>query len=121
MESLRDMWNDLNELAQVGIILLVAGLLIGSIVLTWINVLGPAFNQAEYNNFNNSPQHLGAIAQQFSRDCLQIAQANDPTTKKALEQDIYQASSTVDLSKVEMPDTTRACVNSAIGDVTTNK
>jgi hypothetical protein len=118
MDTLREMWEELNDLAQVGIMLLVVGLLIGTIILAWVNVLGPAFNQAEYNTFNNSPQHLGAVAQQFSRDCLQLAQATDPTTKKALEQDIYQASSTVDLSKVEMPDTTRTCVNSAISDVT---
>jgi hypothetical protein len=121
MKSFQEMWEELNGYAQVAFMVLVAGLLIGAVILAWIDVLGPAFNQADYNNFNNSPQHLGAVAQQFSRDCLQIAQASDPTTKKAIEQDIYQAASTVDLSKVDMPDTTRACVSSAISDVTNNK
>jgi len=96
----------------------VACLLIGALVLAWVNILGPAFNQLDYNLFNNSAQHTNAVAQKFSDDCLQLAQAKDTTTKKAIEQDIYQVASTVDLTKIQMPDTTRSCVNQAIQDVT---
>lgn len=121
MGNFHDLWESLNSFAQACIALCIAGLLIGMIALIWVSVLGPGFNQAEYNTFNNSPQHLGAVAQQFSRDCLQLAQATDPVTKKALKQDIYQAASTVDLSKVDMPTTTHTCVNHAMSDVTSGK
>ncbi len=96
----------------------IACLLLGALVLAWMNILGPAFNQLDYNLFNNSAQHTNAVAQKFSDDCLQLAQARDTTTRKAIEQDIYQVSSTVDLSKIQMPDATRQCVQKAIYDVT---
>jgi hypothetical protein len=97
--------------------ILIGGLIIGAIFLVWINVLGPAFNQASYNNYNSSPQHVQAVAQKFSDDCLQLAQATDVTTKRAIEQDIYNVAATVDLRIVQMPDNTRTCVNSAIYDI----
>jgi hypothetical protein len=96
----------------------IGGLLIGFLILGWIFILGPYFNQADYNNFNNSPQHLNAVAQKFSDDCLQLSETTDVTSRKAIEQDIYQVASTVDLSRVQMPDATRSCVNQAIKDVT---
>lgn len=96
----------------------IGGLIIGGIILAWVNILGPAFNQADYNLYNNSSQHLQAVAQKFSDDCLQLAQAKDLTAKKAIEQDIYQVASTVDLNRVQMPASTRVCVNQAIYDVT---
>ncbi len=96
---------------------LVVGLLIGFLLLIWVFVLGPLFNQVEYNNYNNSPQHLQAVAQKFSDDCLQISEAKDPVTVKAIEEDIYQVASTVDLKLVQMPDTVRSCVNQALKDV----
>jgi hypothetical protein len=98
--------------------LLIGGLLLGVAVLVWIMVLGPLFNQADYNNFNNSPQHIQAVAQKFSDDCLQLAQTHDATARKAIENDIYSVAATVDLSKVQMPGTTRSCVEQAISDVT---
>ncbi|HYT33860.1 MAG TPA: hypothetical protein VEL69_02395 [Ktedonobacteraceae bacterium] len=97
---------------------LVAGFLIGFLILLWMFVLGPLFNQVEYNNYNNSPQHIQAVAQKFSDDCLQISEAKDPVTVKAIEQDIYSVAATVDLNLVHMPDATRACVDKALKDVT---
>jgi hypothetical protein len=101
--------------------LFVVGMLLGLCVLGWIYWLGPLFNQADYSNFNSSPQHLQAVSQKFSDDCLQIATTTNDTAKKALEQDIYQEASTVDLSKIAMPDSTRTCVNNAIYDVNQHK
>ena len=106
------------EVAKWVVYTFVGGLLIGGILLAWILVLGPLFNQASYNNFNNSPQHLNAVAQKFSDDCLQLSEAKDAPAKKAIEQDIYSVASTVDLHFVQMPDTTRSCVTQAIYDVT---
>ena len=90
-------------------------------ILGWIFIFGPLFNQADYNNYNNSPQHVNAIAQRFADDCQQIAQTSDPASKRAIEQDIYQMSSTVDIKSMQMPDGVRACVNHAISDVTSGK
>lgn len=98
--------------------ILIGGLVIGSIILSWVYILGPLFNQADYNIFNTSPQHVGAVAQKFSDDCRQLAETSDPVARKAIEQDIYQVASTIDLAQVQMPDTTRSCVNKAIQDVT---
>lgn len=95
----------------------IAGLIIGGIILGWITILGPAFNRADYNNFNTSPQHLQAISQRFADDCQQIAETSDPVAKKTIEQDIYQLASTVDLSHVQMPDGVRSCVTRSINDV----
>lgn len=108
-------WEDFGKWA---IRLLIIGLVIGAIVLAWVMLLGPAFNQASYNNFNNSPQHINAIAQRFGNDCLQLAETSDPVTIKAIDQDIYQASETVDVNSMDMPSGTRACVNRAIQTVT---
>lgn len=109
---------EIDDVARVWIALFIGGLLIGALILGWVYILGPAFNQASYNNFNNSPQHLNAVAQKFSDDCLQLASTTDNTSRKAIEQDIYQVASTVDVNQVQMPDTTRACVTRAIQDVT---
>lgn len=96
----------------------IAGILIGAIVLGWIFVLGPWFSQADYQQFNNSPQHINAVAQKFSDDCQQLAETSNPTARKAIENDIYQVASTVTLGMVQMPDATRMCVNQAIYDAT---
>src|SRR5258707_1029913 len=93
------------------------GLLIGFIILGWVKILGPMFNAADYNNYNNSPQHLNAVSQKFADDCQQLVETSDPVAKKAIENDIYQVASTVDLNEVQMPDTVRACVNHALQDV----
>lgn len=99
----------------------VAGCIILALILAWINIFGPLFNQADYNNFNNSAQHLNAVAGRFSTDCEQLAATSDPVARKAIEEDIYQNASTVDLNRVQMPDTTRVCVTQAITDVTKGK
>lgn len=109
---------DISDAAKWTIGIFVAGCLILAIVLAWINIFGPLFNQADYNNYNTSPQHIQAVAQKFSDDCQQLAEATDATTRKAIENDIYQLASTVDLKLVQMPDTTRSCVNQSIADVT---
>lgn len=90
-------------------------------ILGWIYIFGPLFNQADYNNYNNSPQHVNAIAQRFANDCMQIAETNDPAAKKAIEQDIYSQASTVDVKSMQMPDAVRACVDQAIQDVSSGK
>jgi len=106
------------DLSKWAVRIFIGGLVIGVIIVSWIYLLGPLFNQTDYNNFNSSPQHLQAVAQKFSDDCQQLATTTDPTSRKAIENDIYQVASTVDLSKVDMPDVTRTCVNKAIQDVT---
>lgn len=108
-------WDDFGKWA---LRIFIAGLVIGVILLGWFKILGPAFNQADYNNFNDSPQHINAIAQRFGNDCLQLAETADTTSRKAIEQDIYQASETVDVNSMDMPSGTRSCVNQAIKDVT---
>jgi hypothetical protein len=87
------------------------------LVLFWFTVFGPLFNRADYNNYNNSPQHVNAVAQRFADDCQQIAETSDPVAKKAIEQDIYQLSATVDVQSMQMPDGIRSCVNKSINDV----
>ena len=100
------------------IAIFIGGLLIGAMILGWIFMVGPALNQASYNNYNTSPQHLQAAAQEFSDDCLLLSQTKELLVRKAIEQDIDSVASTVDLSKVEMPHPTRTCVQKAIFDVT---
>ncbi len=109
---------DISIIPRAIVAVFVGGLIIGGIVLAWIFILGPAFNQASYQQFNNSPQHLNAVAQKFSDDCLQLAEAKDATSRKAIEQDIYLNASTVNVNQVDMPDTTRQCVERAIFDAT---
>lgn len=101
--------------------LLVGGLLIGLLFLAWAYLLGPLSNQVDYNNYNSSPQHINAVVSRFADDCQQLAETGDPTTQKAIEQDIYQQAAGIDLSHVQMPESTRACVNHAITDVTKGK
>jgi type II secretory pathway component PulM len=91
------------------------------LILFWFTVFGPLFNRADYNNYNSSTQHINAIVQRFADDCQQIAETNDPTAKKAIEQDIYQMASTVDVKSMQMPDGVRSCVNQAINGVTSGK
>src|SRR5579863_7143162 len=86
--QLKDIWEDLGVVAQWFIAIFAIGLIIGAIILAWTLLLGPAFNQADYSNFNSSPQHLQAVAQKFSDDCLQLSETSDPVAKKAIEQDI---------------------------------
>jgi hypothetical protein len=105
------------DVMRWAMIILVIGLIVGAIFLVWVEILGPAFNQANYQNFNSSPQHLQAVAGQFSRDCLQLDETQDVTSRKAIEQDIYQASSTVALDRIQISSTTRTCVNTAIADI----
>lgn len=107
-------FNDVVKWCVIGFLILC---LVTALILAWVNIFGPMFNQADYNNFNTSPTHLNAVAQKFSDDCVQLAQAKDSTTRKAIENDIYSVASTVVLNNVQMPDTTRSCVNSAIYDV----
>ena len=118
---MREFWEDLGAFAQGMVIVFIIGLVIGACVLGWVRILGPAFNTADYNNFNSSPQHLQAVSQKFSDDCLQLSETTDPVTKKAIEQDIYSMSSTVDLNTIVMPSGVRSCVNSAIAAVTSGK
>lgn len=106
---------------KLWVYLTLGGLAVGVMILLWITVLGPAFNQADYHNFNTSPQHLNAVTQKFADDCQQLAESHDATTRKAIEQDIYQVASTVDLNQIQMPDGTRACVKKAITDGTGGK
>lgn len=87
------------------------------LILGWFTFFGPLFNRADYNTFNNSPQHLQAVAQKFADDCQQLATTTDPVAQKAIEQDIYQVASTVDVNAVQMPDGVRACVNRSIQSV----
>lgn len=108
-------------IARLWVYLFVGGLLVGLLFIGWAYLLGPLSNRVDYNNFNSSPQHIQAVAQKFADDCEQLAQTSDPVVRKAIEQDIYQVASTVDLSQVQMPDGTRACVNHAITDVTKGK
>ncbi len=108
---------EIDDVAKAWLAVFIGGLLVGLLIVGWIFILGPLLNQAEYNNYNNSPQHLNAVAQKLSDDCLQLSQTSDPTAKKAVEQDIYQVTSTVDINQVQMPDTTRSCVMRAIHDV----
>src|SRR6266496_2082685 len=100
------------------IAIFIGGLLIGAMILGWIFMVGPALNQASYNNYNTSPQHLQAVAREFSDDCVLLSQTQELLVRKAIEQDIDSVASTVDLSKVEMPGPTRTCINNAIFDVT---
>lgn len=96
-------------------------LIVGVLILALTGVLGTLANQIQNQLFNTSQQHTGAVAQKFSDDCLQLAQVGDPVSRKAIENDIYQVASTVNLNEVHMPDTTRQCVNHAIQDVVSNK
>lgn len=93
----------------------------GVIILAVTGVFGSIGNEINNNLFNTSQEHTQAVAQRFSYDCLQLAQTSDPVAKKAIESDIYSMASTVDLKNIDMPDTTRACVNRAITDTLNNK
>src|SRR6266704_4698108 len=96
------------DLLRIGAWVFVVGLVIGFVILGWIYLLGPLFNQANYNNYNSSPQHINAVVQKAADDCQQLAQTTDKTSRKAIEQDIYQLFSGIDLSKVQMSDGTRS-------------
>jgi hypothetical protein len=113
--------DNMTSVGKLWLYIFVGGLLIGLLFLGWITILGPEFNKADYNNFNSSSQHMQAISQRFADDCQQIAETSDPVAKKAIEQDIYQISSTVELNTVQMPTGVRSCVNKAISDVTGGK
>lgn len=105
------------NIVKLWVYIFIGGLLIAGLFLGWELLLGPAFNRADYNNFNTSPQHANAVAQKFADDCQQIAMATTPLEVKAIENDIYSLASTVDLNTIQMPTSVRTCVNKAINDV----
>ncbi len=115
------MFDDMSDGAKWAAGIFVTGCVILAIVLAWFKIFGPLFNQAGYQNFNNSSQHLQAVAQKAADDCEQLAGTKDTVSRKAIEEDIYQVVSTVDLNRVQMPDGVRSCVNQAITDVTKGK
>src|SRR6266702_8008879 len=104
--------------SKAWIAVFIGGLLISAMILGWIFMVGPALSRASSNPYNTSPQHLQAVAREFSDDCVLLSQTQELLVRKAIEQDIDSVASTVDLSKVEMPQPTRTCVNEAIFDVT---
>ncbi len=99
----------------------VCALVIGVIILGLTGILGKWSNAISNDLFNTSQQHTGAVAQKFSDDCLQLSQAKSEQERLAIENDIYQVASTVDLTSITMSDTTRTCVNTAVRDVTNGK
>lgn len=98
-----------------------AGCAVLLLILGWFTIFGPLFNRAAYNSYNNSSQHVNAVAQRFADDCEQIAETSDPVAKKAIEQDIYEEASTVDVQQMQMPDGVRVCVDKALSDVSGGK
>src|SRR5258708_33926673 len=80
------------------------GLALGLLVLGRITTLGPAFNQADYNNFNSSSQHINAVAQRFADDSQQEAETTDPVASTAIEQDIYSLAATAQPPSMRLPD-----------------
>lgn len=104
------------DVVRAWVTVVVAGLLIGAIILAWVLLLGPAFNRADNNLYNTSPQHLQAVGQKFADDCVTLAQTTDQSTRMAIEQDIATLAASVDLNQVDMTPGVRACVNSALKD-----
>ena len=98
-------------------LIFIAGLVIGGIVFAWVTLLGPALSRANSHTYNTSPQHLQAVAREFSDDCVLLSQTQELLVRKAIEQDIDSVASTVDLSKVALPQPTRTCINNAIQDI----
>lgn len=96
-------------------------LVIGIIILAFTGFFGTILNQIDSNLFNSSKEHQQAVEQLFATDCKQLAEATNQQTRLAIENEIYINASTVDLKQLNMPDSTRTCVNNAIKDVTHSK
>lgn len=89
------------------------------LILGLFTLFAPLFNRADYNAFNNSPQHVNAVALRFADDCRQLAETpvQDTVARNGIEQDIYQNAATVDINAMQMPNGVRSCVNAAIAHV----
>lgn len=106
-------FEDLGDVLRAYSVWIVVAFLFLLGILAMTGVFGPLFNQIDNANFNSSPQHLQAVENYVSRDCVQIAQTKDPVEKKALENDIYNNTNTVNLNQLALPDDVRSCVMTA--------
>lgn len=113
MDEEFDLWKALRYIVYV---LFICSVIVFVILLIRA-AFGPFANQINNNLFTTSQEHTQAIAGKFSDDCTQLAQSTDPSVKKAIEADIYQNAKGIDIKKIDMPDATRVCVNTAINDV----
>lgn len=106
------------DLGKLWIILFISGLAIGIMILGWVYILGPLFNQVDNTNFQTSPEHVQAVAGRLTDDCVQIAQTTDKTAIKAIEGDIVYQSHQAPMNLVQqnLSTQTLTCVNQAIHD-----
>ena len=113
-------FDELDELGHALIILLLVGLGVGSIVLAWIFILGPAFNNAEYQQYQTSPTHINAVVSHIQNDCNQQLPGTTGPVKLAIERDIVNQAGSIDLAQPHTGLTSDdlTCIATAKQDIT---
>lgn len=95
------------------------GAIVGLVVLGWCAALGPLANYVAYRNYQTSPEHVQAIAQQLTEECTQLAEtpASDATGRLAYERQVVYLVGTVDYGTMDLSPPTRACVVQSFRDL----
>lgn len=116
---MKDLWDALGEIGQFIAFIFLIGLLIGGCVIGWMDWLGPAINQAQYNNFQTSPQHVGAVVRAIQNDCDVQLPGETGATKIATERDIVDQANSInlDLPNTGLTSSDFTCIAQAKADV----
>lgn len=115
---MRDLIYGMSAAAKAIAIGLFAAFAIGGGVLTWQQMFGPKFADQRYTQFQHSTQHKNAVADDLGARCAELAQATDPTARKAVEGVIYARTNGIDLNTLDLAADVRTCVDKARGDYT---
>jgi hypothetical protein len=113
---MRDLIAGMSATAKTLTVGVFAAFAIGGAALAWNSYYGPRFADQQYQQFQHSQTHRGAVADDMAARCVELAQTSDPTTRKAIEGVIYTRTSGIDLNTLNLATDVRTCVDNARED-----
>lgn len=95
------------------------GLGIGAIVLLWIFLLGPLYNQVFYQQYQTDPTHVNAVVMKIQDDCNMQLPGTTGSTRLAIERDIVDQAGSINLNQpnTDLTSDDRTCIDNAKQDI----
>lgn len=109
-------WEDLSDAMKGLTVVIVLAFIGGAVLLGWMEFFGPRFADQRYKQFQHSTTHRGAVADDLAARCVELAQASDPATRRAIEGVIYARTSGIDVNSLDLAPDVRTCVDHARED-----